>query len=314
MSIDVRCLPYMPLHIERLRRSKAWLRCKRRPELAFYLMNLWMRAWHEVPAGSIEADDDVLADAAMCSPEEWERIKADVLHGWEEHDGRWHHHVVTELAADGMEKVEASRRRTEAARLARQQNRSSSATFSVTENATDDAAMNATASKEKKKGREDLSNADALGAEAPQAPAYTDARHELWAEGKPMLESLGMKAAQCGKMIGQWLKDTDDDCAGVLDAIRRAREARPQEVIPWITKALPTKANRNDRASRQARPDPRPSGTQRALAGLAQAASERPDSRLFAMDPGGPGFGPGAAGGGAADGRPSGLAPLRLID
>ncbi|MFG1399861.1 DNA methyltransferase [Roseixanthobacter pseudopolyaromaticivorans] len=39
--IDVRCLPYMPLQIERLRKSKAWLRCKRRPELAFYLMNLW---------------------------------------------------------------------------------------------------------------------------------------------------------------------------------------------------------------------------------------------------------------------------------
>lgn len=106
MSIDVRCLPYMPLHIERLRRSKAWLRCKRRPELAFYLMNLWMRAWHEVPAGSIEADDDVLADAAMCSPEEWERIRSDVLHGWEERDGRWHHHVVTELAAE----ILASRR------------------------------------------------------------------------------------------------------------------------------------------------------------------------------------------------------------
>jgi hypothetical protein len=43
--------PYMPLYIQRLQRSKAWLRCKRRPELAFYMVNLWMRAWHEVPAG-----------------------------------------------------------------------------------------------------------------------------------------------------------------------------------------------------------------------------------------------------------------------
>lgn len=164
MTVDVRCLPYMPLHIERLRRSKAWLRCKRRPELAFYIMNLWMRAWHEVPAGSIEADDDVLADAAMCSPDEWERIRSDVLQGWEEREGRWHHHVVTELAAEGMQKVEASRRRTEAARQARQQNRVTSAASSVTEEVTIDVADDVAETKEKKKGREEVSDADASDA------------------------------------------------------------------------------------------------------------------------------------------------------
>lgn len=177
MAIDVRCLPYMPLHIERLRRSKAWLRCKRRPEMAFYLMNLWMRAWHEVPAGSIEDDDDVLSDAAMCSPEEWERLKADVLQGWELHDGRWHHHVVTELAAEGLEKVEASRKRTEAARQARQQNRASSATTdaasSVTENVTDDAAEDVTLSNKKIKGREEESYS--LPSEAHSTTTYAQA-------------------------------------------------------------------------------------------------------------------------------------------
>lgn len=175
MTVDVRCLPYMPLHIERLRRSKAWLRCKRRPDLAFYLMNLWMRAWHEVPAGSIEADDDVLADAAMCSPDEWERIKNDVLNGWEEREGRWHHHVVTELAADGMEKVEASRRRTEAARHARQQNRSASVASSVTENVADHVADDVTETKEKKKGREDYSDADASDARIMQSQVMSPA-------------------------------------------------------------------------------------------------------------------------------------------
>lgn len=158
-----------------------------------------------------------------------------------------------------------------------------------------------------------ISNADALGADAPTAPTYADAKHELWGEGKPMLESLGIKAPQCGKMIGQWLKATGDDHAGVLDAIQRAREARPHDPIPWITRALPTKAN-HDRASRQARPDPRPSGTQRALAGLAQAAAERPDSRLFALDTGGAGFGRGPTGDGGGNGGSSGCPPLRLID
>lgn len=170
MSVDVRCLPYMPLYMDRLRKSKAWLRCKRRPEMAFYLMNLWMRAWHEVPAGSIEDDDDVLADAAMCSPEEWQQIKADVLQGWELDDGRWRHHVVTELAAEGLEKVEASRKRTEAARQARQQNRQTPVASSVTENvanyATEDVTSSKFKDKKKVKGREDISDADASDASA----------------------------------------------------------------------------------------------------------------------------------------------------
>lgn len=123
---DVRCLPYMPLHIERLRRSKAWLRCKRRPELAFYLMNLWMRAWHELPAGSIEDDDDVLADAAMCSPDAWEGLKADVLAGWDLRDGRWHHAVVGELAAEAATKLRGNASRTAAAREAAARARSKS--------------------------------------------------------------------------------------------------------------------------------------------------------------------------------------------
>ena len=118
-EIDLRHIPYMPLVIDRLRRSKAWLQCKRRPELAFHMMNLWMHSWHEVPAGSIEADDDVLADAAMCSPERWDEIKGAVLHGWEQgEDGRLYHHVVVELADEAVGKMRSSRARTKKAREA----------------------------------------------------------------------------------------------------------------------------------------------------------------------------------------------------
>lgn len=98
--------------------------------------------------------------------------------------------------------------------------------------------------------RTNLSDADASGAAAPQAPAYTDARHELWGEGKPMLMSLGVPERQCGQLIGRWLKTSGDDCAGVLDAIQRAREARPHDPIPWITRALPTKANHDRQPQR----------------------------------------------------------------
>jgi uncharacterized protein YdaU (DUF1376 family) len=89
---DVSDFPYMPLYIGRLQRSKAWLTCKRDPALAFYMMNLWMRSWHEVPLGSIE-DDDILADAATCDPKTWDKIKDKVLRGWERRDGRLFHVV-----------------------------------------------------------------------------------------------------------------------------------------------------------------------------------------------------------------------------
>ncbi len=136
--LDVRCLPYMPLQIERLRKSKAWLRCKRRPELAFYLVNLWMRAWHEVPAGTIEDDDDVLADAAMCEPSMWPQIKDDLLKGWKRSGNRLSHETVTELATEAAGKLRKNKNRTEAARAAALKKASDpSVTETVTELATE---------------------------------------------------------------------------------------------------------------------------------------------------------------------------------
>jgi hypothetical protein len=73
-DVDLTDFKFMPLEVARLRRSKAWLICKRRPALAFYMLNLWTASWHERPAGSLEDDDDVLADAAMCPPERWPEV------------------------------------------------------------------------------------------------------------------------------------------------------------------------------------------------------------------------------------------------
>ena len=91
----------MPLDIQRLRRSKAWLKAKRNPALAFYMINLWTAAWHDVPAGSLEDDDDVLADLAMCDPIKWPKVKADVLHGWVKcSDGRLYNPTTCEKARE----------------------------------------------------------------------------------------------------------------------------------------------------------------------------------------------------------------------
>ncbi|MBP6818330.1 MAG: DUF1376 domain-containing protein [Ferrovibrio sp.] len=94
---DLKDFAFMPLEVGRLLRSKAWLICKRRPDLAFYMLNLWLSAWHSVPAGSLEDDDDVLADMAKCDPAKWEKVKKDALRNWyKASDGNLYHPVVAE--------------------------------------------------------------------------------------------------------------------------------------------------------------------------------------------------------------------------
>lgn len=138
---DLRDFSFMPLDCERLGRSKQWLIARRRPEIGFYAINLWRRSWHEVPAGSLENDDDVLADAAMCSPERWPEVKADAMRGFVLcSDDRLYHPTVTEKALEAWRAKCAQRARTKAAREAKlakksgPKKRAKSTRNSVTEN------------------------------------------------------------------------------------------------------------------------------------------------------------------------------------
>ena len=141
-DVDLTDFPFMPLLIARLKQSRAWLICKRRPELAFYMVNLWTASWHARPAASLENDDDVLADLAMCPPKTWKTIRSDVLRGWTEcEDGRLYHPVVAEQALLSWGRKVSQRLRTEAARRereARRKGKEAAATVSVTETVAED--------------------------------------------------------------------------------------------------------------------------------------------------------------------------------
>jgi hypothetical protein len=101
-DVDVSDMPHMPLLDPLLMKSRAWLRAKHwrgnGPGLAFVLLNLWTAAFREVPAGSLEDHDDLLADAARVDIAIWREIKAEALQGWHLHAGRWCHPKVSELA------------------------------------------------------------------------------------------------------------------------------------------------------------------------------------------------------------------------
>lgn len=122
-EVDLTDFAFMPLYIERLKKSRAWLACKRRPELAFYLINLWTRAFHERPCGSLEDDDDVLADAAMAGAR-WPKLRDDVMRGFRKcSDDRLYHPVVAEIARECWAKKMEQRARTKAATEARERKR-----------------------------------------------------------------------------------------------------------------------------------------------------------------------------------------------
>ncbi|MBX4952081.1 MULTISPECIES: DUF1376 domain-containing protein [Rhizobium] len=253
-ELDVQCLPYMPLQIERLRRSKAWLRCKRNPEIAFYLMNLWMRAWHEIPAGSIEDDDDVLADAAMCSPAKWEELKDDILKGWDRRDGRVWHSTVIELATEAVGKLRTNKTRTAAAREARERQRQSSVTDTVTGNVTDSVTEHEGKGREEK-GIENNTTSDDVVAADPsksqifafeaQAIRLTEANLEQWRKAFPHV-SLEAELWALDEWAGTKGKRWFTAVSGAL--AKKEREA---------VERVATAAAVRDRGGGQRRPDPR---------------------------------------------------------
>lgn len=119
-EVDLRDFRFLPLELSRLRRSRAWLIAKRRLDLGFYMLNLWAESWHEKPAASLEDDDEVLADKAMCDPQRWPEVRASALHGWVKcADGRLYHPVVAEKALEAWQRKQEQRERTRAATEAR---------------------------------------------------------------------------------------------------------------------------------------------------------------------------------------------------
>ncbi len=123
-EVDLRNFDYMPLLIEQIQRSRAWLICKRQPEMAFFMLNLWMNSWHEVPAGSLENDDDVLADRAMCPPSRWPKVKLVAFRNWILcSDGRYYHSGLAEVVKKSWTAKLRTEHKTEGARIAKHNQR-----------------------------------------------------------------------------------------------------------------------------------------------------------------------------------------------
>jgi hypothetical protein len=149
---DLTDFKFMPLEVARLKKSKEWRAGRKKPEIAFYSINLWCASWHEIPAASLEDDDEVLAELAMCDEKRWPKVKAEVMRKWIKcSDGRLYHPIVAEKANESWGSKLKQRKRTEVARQKKLQGShrvaTETVTSSVTSSVTDSVTDTVTASK-----------------------------------------------------------------------------------------------------------------------------------------------------------------------
>jgi hypothetical protein len=92
-KVDLRAFAFMPLVIAELFNSDTWLLACRNPFAAAACINLWGRAWHQVPAGSLPDDEALLAGYAGVP--DWAAVRDIALRGFvKADDGRLYHTVL----------------------------------------------------------------------------------------------------------------------------------------------------------------------------------------------------------------------------
>jgi uncharacterized protein YdaU (DUF1376 family) len=237
--------PWMPLYIADYRADTAHLSAAEHGAYLLLIMHYWS-------TGGLPDDDRPLARIACMSGAEWRRARPTLASFFQD---RWtHKRINSELAR--------------AAEISSKRRASAEQRYSKRNANAEQVDTHARASPPSPSPRED-SEAYASAADAAPAkhPVYTDSRHELWGEGIPILEQLGISEKSARSNIGRWLKDTADDAQAVLGAIQRARDNRAHNAIPWITNALRTpNGQRPNHANRKS-----PGGD--FFAGLAEVAA-----------------------------------------
>lgn len=96
-------LPFMPLHVGRLRSSD--ILAMSTGEEFKAAVCLWMAAWERLPASSLPNDDRILAALSGCSKGRWGKIRTVALRGFQLcSDGRLYHPLIAEYAVTAFAK------------------------------------------------------------------------------------------------------------------------------------------------------------------------------------------------------------------
>ncbi len=117
---DLRDFAFMPIDIVRLFGSSFHARATDSEWRAG--VTLWLKSFHQVPAGSLPVDDIELCRLAELGRDlkSWKKLKAMALHNWTAcTDGRLYHPVVSEKAKEAWDAKQKQRARSRAGNEAR---------------------------------------------------------------------------------------------------------------------------------------------------------------------------------------------------
>lgn len=286
---DLRDFSFMPLDIVRLFGSEFHASSTDAEWRAG--VTLWLKSFHQVPAGSLPDDDIVLARLAEMGRNlrGWKRVRPVAMRGWRRcDDGRLYHPVVAEKVNAAWDRKLVARERGKRGNDARWGRIRGRLKPERSETTRDDNPhrefSTPSISEEKPKGNNETgilgrssndprsipegsqgigtvySAANAAGACAPPVPsaipASPDWRTSLFRDGVAIVVNLtGKSQAGTRALIGKWLKASRDDCRQVLRVIEDARETNPADPVAWIEGALrgPRKPATNDMAFVMAR-------------------------------------------------------------
>lgn len=185
---DLRGMPYMPLHGDRLFGSETWIAANAEAKVA--ALRLWWRSFaHEVPAASLPNNDTLLSDYAGygVATKAWLKVKEQAMRGWVLcSDGRLYHKIVAEVALEAWDQRLRNRQKQE---RWRQRNRSVDRDVTVTEGVTKPFRNAGSKAKLRESSSSSISTEPAREAQraerTPRAPTVTEVM-KRFAESKKL--------------------------------------------------------------------------------------------------------------------------------
>lgn len=229
-------------------------------------VTLWLKAWEQVPAGSLPDDDIELCRLAELARDlkTWKKLKAGAMRGWVLcSDGRLYHPVVAEVVRNAVDAKTAQRDKTVKARIAALQKaleqasdtnkketlteeiRKLSQSLSLSQSQKEFLSVTGPVTESKRreeKGREekrrdiDSSEANASGGKPPK---LTDPDEIIFGYGLPMLTAAGNADKHARSFLGGLRKEHGDEA--VIDKLRECAKTRPLQPLEWLAAALPPK-------------------------------------------------------------------------
>lgn len=115
-DVNLQKYTWIKLDIVALMNSDTWRKASKVPFAGYAAINLWMAAWHQVPAGSIPADQDWIKKKADVDEEQWKIVKNIALRNFVKcTDGRLYHKTLCKMVNEVWLSKKANSRKTEKA-------------------------------------------------------------------------------------------------------------------------------------------------------------------------------------------------------